>query len=435
MFSNYGCIASLTASRLVYANLNADMVNVFFDRIFGERDTLNLLMTLGEANFLTKQEFSNPNTQKYHILGDPTLRLMAPQYEAMIDSVNGQILTTPAGGIQLKALGNASIEGTIIKPDGTLWEDFNGEGILTVFDSERRVSLEQLNNYTVTIQGGLIFRGRVSVANGRFSADFVVPKDISYENDNGKIVVYFNDEQSDGLGFTGNVIVGGTDSSAVNDGKGPEIEIYFDEVSDQGSYLANPDSKVIVKLQDETGINTTGTGVGHKLEGILNNDENNPIDFTNYFTGDLNTGGKSGEINYQFSNLEPGDYSLRVKGWDIFNNFSSENSYFTVVNGNDLVISDVYNYPNPFSSNTTFTFQHNLNSILDLKIKIYTIAGRLIKEIENNNVNDKFVTVEWDGKDEDGDPIANGTYLYKIVVRTLDSSFNKSVLGKLAVIR
>jgi hypothetical protein len=316
-----------------------------------------------------------------------------------------------------------------------LWEDFNGEGILTVFDSERRVSLEQLNNYPVTIQGGLIFRGRISVVNGRFSADFVVPKDISYENDNGKIVVYFYDEQSDGLGFTGNVIVGGTDSTAVNDGKGPEIEIYFDEVSDQGSYLANPDSRLIVKLQDETGINTTGTGVGHKLEGILNNDENNPIDFTNYFTGDLNTGGKSGEINYQFSNLEPGDYSLRVKGWDIFNNFTSETSYFTVVNGNDLVISDVYNYPNPFSSNTTFTFQHNLNSILDLKIKVYTIAGRLIKEIEKNNVNDKFVTVEWDGKDEDGDPIANGTYLYKIVVRTLDSSFNKSVLGKLAVIR
>jgi hypothetical protein len=237
------------------------------------------------------------------------------------------------------------------------------------------------------------------------------------------------------LGFTNNVIVGGTDPAAVNDGAGPEIEIFFDEIAEQSSYLINPDSRLIVKLQDETGINTTGTGVGHKLEGILNENENNPIDFTNYFTGDLNAGGKSGEISYPFNNIEPGDYTLKVNGWDIFNNFSSETSYFTVVNGNDLVISDIYNYPNPFSTNTTFTFQHNLTSVMDLKIKIYTIAGRLIKEIEKNNVTDKFVAVEWDGRDEDGDPLANGTYLYKIIFKTMDNSLNKSVLGKLAVIR
>jgi flagellar hook assembly protein FlgD len=72
---------------------------------------------------------------------------------------------------------------------------------------------------------------------------------------------------------------------------------------------------------------------------------------------------------------------------------------------------------------------------MDLRIKIYTIAGRLIKEIERTNVTEKFVTVDWDGRDEDGDPLANGTYLYKIIVKTLDNSLNKSVLGKLAVIR
>jgi hypothetical protein len=431
MFSDNGCIASLTASRLVYSDPNAEMVNVFFDELFGTRDTLNLLITLGEAMFLTKQVYSDANAQKYHILGDPTLRLKNPQYEARIDSVNGQTL---ASAVQLRALGNVNIGGTILKPDGTIWENFNGEGILTVFDSERRVRLDQIN-YNVNIPGGLIFRGRVSVVNGKFSVDFVVPKDISYENDNGKVVVYFFDEQSDGLGFTSKVIVGGTDTTAVNDGEGPEIEIYFNDAETQSSFLVNPDSKLIVKLMDETGINTTGTGVGHKLEGILNDNENNPIDFTNYFTGDLNAGGKSGEINYQFSNLEPGDYSIKVNGWDIFNNLSSEITYFTVVDGNDLVIRDIYNYPNPFSSNTTFTFQHNLNSVMDLKIKIYTIAGRLIKEIEKTNVSDKFVAVEWDGRDEDGDPLANGTYLYKIVVQTVDNSFNKSVLGKLAVIR
>ena len=92
-------------------------------------------------------------------------------------------------------------------------------------------------------------------------------------------------------------------------------------------------------------------------------------------------------------------------------------------------------YPNPFTSNTTFTFQQNLNKLLDVKIRIYTVAGRLIRQIEQMNVSDKFVRIPWDGRDQDGSPIANGTYLYKIIVRTTDGSYSKSVLGKLAVIR
>ena len=195
----------------------------------------------------------------------------------------------------------------------------------------------------------------------------------------------------------------------------------------------NPD--LIVKLSDETGLNTTGTGVGHKLEGILNQKLNNPIDFTNYFTGDLNTGGKSGTINYKFTSLENGDNELLVKAWDVFNNFSEENTFFSVVDGNDLVIRDVYNYPNPFSDKTQFTFQQNLSEPIDVRIKIYTIAGRLIKEIEEKNVNDRFVVVSWNGRDADENQLANGTYLYKLIIRSVDGEFNKSVLGKLAVIK
>jgi hypothetical protein len=434
MFMNKaGCITSLTATRPTYPGENASLNNELFENLLkSEKDSLNLPITLGKALFLAKQKYSDNNAQKYHILGDPALRLLVPQYEARIDSVNKQVLSA---NVQLKALGNVSVEGSIIKPDGYVWEDFNGEGILTVFDSERKINLEALNNYGVTIQGGVIFRGRISVVKGRFSVDFVVPKDISYENSNGKIVVYFYDQHSDGLGFTSNIIVGGTDSTAVNDGGGPDIEIYFDEVSDQSSYLVNPDSRLIVKLQDETGINTTGTGIGHKLEGIINDQEINSLDFTNYFIGEPDAGGRSGEINYPMTRMEEGDYKIQVKAWDVFNNLSSEEGYFTVVSGNDLVIRDVFNYPNPFTTNTTFTFQKNLNENIDLRIKIYTIAGRLIKEIEENNVGGNFITIGWDGRDEDGDPLANGIYLYKIIIKTMDGSFSKNVLGKLAVIR
>lgn len=433
LLPNSGAIATYTANRVVYSTpnhqLNFRIVNYLFN---AQRDTLNLSIPIGKASLKYKDLYFAINDQKYNIFGDPTLRLHMPQYFSSIDSINGQNLSAD---VQIKALSKAVIKGTILKPDNTAWTDFNGEGILTVYDSERSVLLEQIGNYAVKIPGGVIFNGRVSVNNGKFSEEFVVPKDISYENKNGKVIFYFLNNESDGLGYTNKVIIGGTDSSVVNDGKGPDIEIYFDNVSANNGYLVNQNPKLIVNLSDETGLNTTGTGVGHKLEGILNSDETNPIDFTNYFTGDLDAGGKSGTINYRFSSIQLGDYQLLVKAWDVFNNQSEEETYFSVVDGNDLIVRDVYNYPNPFSEKTQFTFQQNLSQPIDVKIKVYSIAGRLINEIEKNSITDRFVVVDWDGRDADGDKLGNGTYFYKIIIKSTDGSFTKSVLGRLAVVK
>jgi Peptidase family C25/Propeptide_C25/FlgD Ig-like domain len=430
--ANAGAVGALCSSRLVYQDSNEALMDSFFQELLSSSvDSLTTIST-GKAVLYSKQSLINDNDRKYFLFGDPTMYLLAPEFGAVIDSINGQQLT---GNVQIKALNHTQLSGTILKPDSTTWNDFNGEGILTVFDSKRTEVLPNLRGYQITRQGGLIFRGRVSITNGKFDADFVVPKDISYANQNGKIVFYYFNTDVDGLGYTGNIIVGGTDTTVVNDGKGPSIDIYFDNSSAANAYLVNPNSTLNIKLSDETGLNTTGTGIGHQLEGVLNNDENNPIDFSNYFTGDLNAGGRSGEVNYKFNNLEQGDYSLLVKAWDVFNNFNSETVYFTVVSGEDLEIRDVYNYPNPFAGNTTFTFQRNQITPAEVRIKIYTISGRLIREIEQSNIIDKFVRINWDGRDQDGNIIANGTYLYKVIVKNLDGNYMKSVLGKLAVIR
>ncbi len=429
---NAGAIASLSSTRPVFQGNNEALMYAFFTQLMKQGSDSTRGVPLGKAMFETKQDLTDTNSKKFFMFGDPTLRLLNPQYNAIIDSINGEAVMD---SVQIKALSNTSISGRIIKPDSSLWDNFNGEGTLEVFDSKRTETLQNLNNYQITRQGGIIFRGRVSVNNGNFTADFVVPKDISYQDQSGKIEFYFLNQVNDGLGYTNKIIVGGTDTSAINDGKGPDIDIYFDDASATNSNLINPNSTLVIKLSDETGLNTTGTGIGHQLEGILNNQEQNPIDFSKYFTGDLDAGGKSGEVNYKFSNLEQGDYSLQIKAWDVFNNFSTETVYFSVVSGDDLTIRDVYNYPNPFSDQTTFTFQRNQTSDAEIRIKIYTVSGRLIREIEKYHTTDKFVRVDWDGRDQDGNKIANGTYLYKIIVKNLAGDFTKSVLGKLAVIR
>jgi len=431
-----GAIGAFTATRPVYSSLSAALNNEFYNKMFNvSRDTLNLPIPIGKSYYLAKKSKKEPNDQKYHLFCDPSLRLDMPQYSAQIDSVNGSNLAT---NVQISALGKVKINGTILSSssNATKYTGYTGEGILTVYDSKQKVPLTEFGTgYTIDVQGGVIYKGRVSISNGTFATDFVVPKDISYENKNGKIVIYYYNDSNDGLGYSKNILVGGTDTTTVDDKTGPTISISFDNDASEGSYLVRPNSTLVVKLSDETGLNTTGSGVGRRLQGVLNQDESNILDFTNYFVGDLNTGGKSGSINYQFSDLNEGEYRIDVKAWDVFNNASSSTAYFKVVSGDNLVIDYIYNYPNPFSNQTTFLFYHNYSEPVDVKVKIFTIAGRLVQQIEKYGVTDRNVKIAWDGRDKDNDPCGSGVYLYKLLVSPTDGKATKSYIGKLAIVR
>lgn len=429
-----GVIGAFTASRPVYSNSNAALNEKLFKHMLQVKNSDSSPRRIGTAYMFAKAEgsFNLSNDERFLLFGDPAVRLNQPENPVTIDSINDSDLSVD---VQISALGNVDITGSFKNLDGSQ-SNFSGEAVISVFDAKRNISIQELGyTYRISQQGGLIFRGRVTVSNGKFNTNFTVPKDISYQNENGKVVVYAFNNEVDGSGYTERIIVGGTDTSSVNDGRGPNIEIYFDDLSFDNSYLVSSNFTLLVKLEDETGINTTGSGVGHNLEGIINDDENNPIDLTSNFVGDLDAGGKSGVVSYRFSNFDEGDHKIRIKAWDVFNNLSTEETFFSVVNSDQLAIREVVNYPNPFSSNTTFTFQQNLTKTLNVKVKIYTIAGRLIKEIEQYNILDKFIRIPWDGRDHDGDQLANGTYLYKLIIESTDKEFRETVLGKLAVIR
>lgn len=430
--ANAGSILAFTAARIVYSQYNATLNDSFYTNLFRTRDANNLPIRVGKAFFLTKQFMvDRENDEKYHLFGDPTIRLNLPTLPVTLDSINGKETKTI---VKIGALSDVKIKGSVHSKDGKT-NLINGEAVLSVYDSERSIYYSEMD-FTVKQQGGLLFKGRAAVNNGLFQTQFVVPKDISYENKNGKVIAYFSNPSADGIGYSSNIVVGGTSITTPNDNNGPEIEIYFDDAKFENSYLVNPDFTLILKLKDQTGLNTSGIGIGHKLEAVLNDDPSTTYDLTNSFVGDLDSGGKSGFAKYNFTSMQPGDYSLKIKAWDVFNNFSVRNASFSVVSAEKgIVIRDVVNYPNPMTSFTTFTFQHNYNSLLSAKVKIYTVAGRLIKTLEEKYILEKFIKIDWDGRDEDGNQIANGTYLYKLTVESDDGQFRNNVLGKLSVIK
>ena len=434
-----GAIAVVSASRKVYADLNAALHQGVFDRMFDEESGRLVVERPSTALFLFKNvPFGNNfNDRKYLFMGDPTMRLQFPEGYANIDSINHQSVDTAS--IQLKALAKISVRGTVRTSSNQIDSTFNGKVLLTVNDASRYDTIVNFSpglNWAYLAAGGTIYRGQNSVRNGTFNATFVVPKDILYADStsNGHLVAYFVDSVHaiEGQGFTERVWVGGTEN-VPPDTTGPAIAIYLNSRSFRPGDAVSDDPILFVDLADSNGINTSVSGIGHRIEAWVNGGSQSR-DLTDLYTSQMDDYRK-GTIQYKLTGLPQGPNDVRVRAWDTHNNAASKDVSFEVSSSDQLRVSDVFNYPNPFPNRTTFTFKQNLQTPLSVTVKIYTVAGRLIQTLDAFSGGESFVRVPWDGRDRDGSILANGVYLYKLIVRTTDGRFGSEVLGKLSVLK
>ncbi len=424
-----GAIGVVTASRAVYSFENSQFNNSLYTKLFA-RDSLGRAPRLGDAMFQTKQIHFSTNDLKYHLLGDPAMRLNLPPAAVGVDSVNG---SPPAGVVAIQALSRASVDGGINRPDGSRWTGFDGQAILEVFDSKRTVAVPEWGGYTFQVTGSLLYRGLVSVTGGVFHATVPIPKDVSYNNDRARISVYAWSGTADAIGFTDGVTIAGTDSSAAIDTTGPRVEVFFEDESFRPGDVVPPNPLLLVKLFDASGINTSTASVGHRLEAVLSR-VSQPLDLTDAYRGDIDTY-QSGAIRYSLNNLPEGPQSIMVKAWDVYNNSSQTEITFRVVAAADVAMYQVFNFPNPVVHSTVFTFQRSSDEPIDIKVRIYTVAGRLIGEVESYSVVDRFVRIPWDARDQNGDALANGVYFYKIISSSADRTTSQEVVGKMTMLR
>jgi hypothetical protein len=266
---------------------------------------------------------------------------------------------------------------------------------------------------------------------GRFEVQFIVPKDISYGGDLGRLSGYVWNESADGFGYRDSISTGG--SSRIDDRKGPDIRLWFGRTeSFVSGDMVSGDPELTAEFDDDkSGINLTGE-IGHKITLTL--DDQPPIDVSEYFKYDQGSYLK-GKLAYKFSGIALGTHGLTVKAWDNANNSSTQMIEFRVVPGGSLILEKVVNYPNPMSDNTQFTFE--INEAAEVEIKVFTVDGRLIRRIERFWAQPGFNLTAWDGKDETGDTPSNGVYLYKVIARSRlqGKDVEASVVGKLIVMR
>lgn len=420
-----GAIAVLAAARDAWSQQNADLNRRFLTRLFADYTTGGRVRTLGEALWLAKLlTASAENEDRYLILGDPTLRIAAPRYQAAIEAIEPD---------SIAALTLTTVRGRIYR-NATPWGDFAGQALVKVFDTRRprTYTLAGGGSVSYILPGNVLFRGQTKVEHGEFVIRFIVPKDISYGGTDARVSVYFWGEEGDGAGYRSGLRVGGT-GAKVADTQGPHISIGFKDRSFASGEYIGPNPVLKVQICDSlSGVNIAGD-IGHKITMALDGQEEERKDLTEFFSYDEGSY-TCGSLEYQLFGLAEGAHTVEVKAWDNSNNSGLAAATFTVVASEEMRITEVVNFPNPFREHTDFTFL--LSRDADVTISIYTLAGRLVKRIKAQAVSN-FNAVPWDGRDEDGDELANGLYLYRIVARGQgdDGQTTAEAIGKLLIAR
>ncbi len=429
---NGGGIALLTTTRLVYSIPNFLLNQKFYDYAFA-----NYSYKLGDLiRFAKNAAGSNSNKLNFTLLGDPALKIAYPQYNVTTTKFNGNNLNSTAD--TLKALSKITIEGNV-NNNGNILTDFNGIIYPTIYDKPDTITT--LSNdggapYVFSFRHNILFKGKVSVKNGQFKFSFIIPKDISYKYGKGKISYYTDNNIVDGNGYYDDFIIGGTADSAQIDNQGPDIDLYMNNDKFVFGGITDENPMILSYVSDSNGINTVGNGIGHDITAILDENTNNKLILNDFYQADLDSY-KSGKIEYYLSNLEEGNHSLRLKVWDVYNNSSEAYTEFVVAKSAELAIEHVLNYPNPFTTKTSFYFDHNQpNQQLDVIIQIFTISGKIVKTIKTQVYSDGYRSspINWDGLDDYGDRIGRGVYIYKISVRAPNGNIvNK--FEKLVILR
>ena len=444
---NGGAIALITTTRQIFVsvgvNFNLTLENYLFSL---NSDNYH---TMAEALRLTKNDPSISGSDQRRLvffIGDPAMKLAIPKPNIRITEINDILInefTEP-----LQGLSSVKIEGQIDDEFGNKIDDYQGELVTTVFDKD--IDRSTLGNdgtsqndspiiLDFTTLGEVLFRGRSSIENGDFNVNFIVPRDVVMEVGNGKMSFYSksNSNLMDQNGSNLDVLIGGINENAAEDNMGPEIELFMNDEAFISGGITNENPHLLVKLFDENGINTS-SGIGHDIVAVLDDDVANSFRLNDYYEANLDDY-QNGTINYPLRDILPGLHTLSLKAWDVYNNSSTSEIQFVVHDQDlELVISNVLNYPNPFINYTEFWFNHNSSSDLSVSIQIFTISGKLVKTINGyvNTSNSSSLSrdLSWNARDDFGDKVAKGVYIYRLTVRSDQIGKQVSKTEKLVIL-
>lgn len=432
-----GAIAMITTIR---------SIGQFSAETFNDTFTKNLLSygssqytSIAEALRISKNSNPNSATNVVFYIGDPALKLAIPRPKIRLTKVNDVPVSQAIE--DFKSLSKIKITGEVSDENNNIISNYNGEVTSMIFD--KMLNRTTLNNdgnsppINFNVLGETIFRGSASVVNGQFEYSFIVPRDIRIPLANGRISFYAKkkDALQNENGFDSNIKIGGINENAPLDNTSPRVQLYMNDENFVSGGNTNESPFLLAKLSDESGINTA-SGIGHDIVAVLDGDVNNPFILNDYYQADLDDFTK-GTLRFPLRNLTPGLHTISFKAWDVYNNPIIAEIQFVVVGNDTLTLSNVLNYPNPFVNYTEFWFTHNKPfEPLEVQVQVMTVTGKIVWTKNQIITTDGFLSKEltWNGRDDFGDKLGKGVYVYKLTVKSNASNKKAEKFEKLVIL-
>ncbi|MBP3586779.1 MAG: type IX secretion system sortase PorU [Paludibacteraceae bacterium] len=421
-----GAIGVLSACRTVYASANSWINKYFCDTLFSHQSPYHYNMTIGEATYKAKNMTGNDeNKMSYVLLGDPALRLNYPTHHQVV------MTSTPD---TLHALSKHTMQGYIRTDqvqendnDTAYW--FNGKLQINVYDKMQQTTTQDNDepdaqkkvNYTFNDYANRLFSGETDVVNGKFSFTFMLPKDIRYNYGNARFVYYAYDTNygEEAVGHYHQFVVGGSSPLIKKDSIGPELHIYLNNPAFVNGGKTHEFPHFYADIYDENGINMVGSGIGHDLLLVIDQDDKQSYILNDYFNTQNNSY-QHGQVSYRLSEMSEGMHKLKFRAWDLHNNSSTATLDFEVVKGLLPTIYSVVTYPNPAPQSSTITIHIEYDKpddLMEATLMLYDMSGRLVHSQTETYTDNIYLPLGEIG-------ISPGIYLYQLSIRSSKSGYS-----------
>jgi len=391
---NAGAIISIASTGKSLSGPNSTLFGSYLDYAINEG------YLPGQALLLAKR-FGGAGVNNncfYNILGDPFLKVAMPIIS------NNLVFSPETDTLDI---------GQTVLAQGNFDTNISADYVHNlVFDSGYSKPIRIRTLFYITNDNLPVFNGKSKINNSNYNLGFVIPIDTQTGN-NSRIFSLAIDKSTNKVYVNKktNFIIKESDFFAPDSLK-PEIELFIDNENFKEGDTVSPFPTLIARLSSEKGLNSIGSP-GHNMM-IIPNNSNEIIFATKGFEYDLDSY-TTGTLTWRLNNLPTGRNDIKLVVFDSFNEMATADTWFITSSIVDIKIKDALVYPNPMKRNGgDFTF--NLSHEATISFSIYTITGRKI--YSKNNITAKkgfnYGILNWNGRDADGQKIANGTYFYKI---------------------
>ena len=351
-----GAIALYSTTRSVFATNSTYDLNRLLNQNMMSLETPRL----GDILKITKNNNNSGDKIKFSLIGDPTLPLARPELTVHLDSINNQQWSTFTD--TLNALSWVQIKGHI-GTSNTVNPNFSGTAWLTFYDKAQINSTrrnDQLGNpVNFSKQNNAIYRGKATVNAGRFTVEFRVPLDINLSIGPPKVISYAASNEEDAWGGRNDLLIGGVFNGVATDDRGPSVRLFVNDTTFANGGISDADPLAIGLLEDESGINAVGLGIGHNIVLELDGTE---VVVNGAYESDVDDFTR-GTVTFQYYDITPGIHTLSLRAWDVLNQWGFDEVEFLVVDEDEPILDQLQVYPNPFTSELHFNLHHNQKGV------------------------------------------------------------------------